>query len=121
MFLYDVITKYITIMFYYLNLVFIFYFCIYFFSRKYGRTRYWQSKFRHLSPFEVPVELPKDAHALAVHAIKQITSKDPTTDVKTYDTDEEDLDNDTWIVSGMSPKQIELLSKWPAVSTYSST
>ena len=88
------------------------------FSRKYGRTRYWQSKFRHLSPFEVPVELPKDAHALAVHAIKQITSKDPTTDVKTYDTDEENLDNDTWIVSGMSPKQIELLSKWPAVSTY---
>ena len=106
---YSLCTKYITIMT-----------CLYiflFFSRKYGRTRYWQSKFRHLSPFEVPVELPKDAHALAVHAIKQITSKDPTTDVKTYDTDEENLDNDTWIVSGMSPKQIELLSKWPAVST----
>ena len=66
----------------------------------------------------MPVELPKDAHALAVHAIKQITSKDPTTDVKTYDKDEENLDNDTWVVSGMSPKQIELLSKWPAVSTY---
>ena len=65
----------------------------------------------------MPVELPKDAHALAVHAIKQITSKDPTTDVTTYDTDEENLDNDTsWIVSGMSPKQKELLSNWPAVS-----
>ena len=84
--------------------------------RKYGRMRYWNSKFKNMSPYPLPIEMPSDALELAKMAIKQITGADPTSELQIFDVKEK-LD-DSWIVSGMSPKQKDLLSSWPAVSYF---
>ena len=80
--------------------------------------RYWNSKLNNLSPWPLPLDMPKNAFALAKMAIEQITTPDRNTEIQIYDYEEENFEpEDTWIVSGMSPKQKELLNKWPAVST----
>lgn len=44
--------------------------------RKYWRMMYWMPKFRNLSPWYLPEELPKDTLELAILAIQRITSVD---------------------------------------------
>ena len=88
--------------------------------RKFGRMRYWNSKFANLSPFPLPLEVPDDALTLAQMAIERITCVDRATIISTHDIEEklgEQAEDKTWIVSGMSPKQRELLSDWPQKST----
>ncbi len=88
--------------------------------RKFARMRYWNSKFSNMSPFPVPLEMPNDAAELARMAIKQITGVDKMTVISTYQT-EEDLTPDqageekTWIVSGISPAQKQILNSMPKV------
>ena len=83
------------------------------------RMQYWDSKFANMSPFPLPKEMPKDAFILAKMAIEQITSVDKSTKISVYDTqvDVEESEDKTWIVSGMSGRQKELLHHWPRRST----
>ncbi|KAJ8897267.1 hypothetical protein PR048_002613 [Dryococelus australis] len=78
--------------------------------RKYWRMMYWMPKFKNLSPWPLPNPVPNDSLELAKLGIQRITSVDLQTTVVTYQTaDLEDSLEDTWIVSGQSPKQKELL------------
>lgn len=82
--------------------------------RKYCRMMYWLPKFKNLSPWPLPFILPKDTQELGMMAIKQITSVDRHTDVKVYECDElEESVDKTWIVSGQSPKQREIIETLP--------
>jgi len=78
--------------------------------KRYCRMMYWMPKFKNLSPFPLPDEMPNDALELAKLAIKQITSVDPITKLKVTDTEEIPDSNDkTWVVSGQSFNQQDLL------------
>ena len=69
--------------------------------RKLMRMTYWMSKFKHMSPFPLPFDLPEDNKELALLAIKQITTVDINTEVQVYETKDIDESMDkTWIVSG---------------------
>ncbi len=85
--------------------------------RRYLRMRYWLPKFKNLSPWPLPVEMPDDAQVLAKMAIEQITSVDRLTAVTTHQTAEElpVCEEKTWIVSGISPVQKRLLRNLPKV------
>jgi signaling intermediate in Toll pathway protein len=78
---------------------------------------YWDSKFKNLSPWPLPVELPNDALELARMAIERITCADRASEVKIYDTVLElpESEDKTWIVSATSPQQRGLLTSWPKV------
>ena len=85
-------------------------------SRKYSRMRYWHSKFKNISPFPLPLEMPNDGLELAKMAIERITSVDRATKITVYDTETEvESEDKTWIVSGISPFQKEFLSNIPKV------
>lgn len=45
--------------------------------RKFWRMMYWMPKFKNLSPWYLPDELPADTLELAKLAIERITSVDP--------------------------------------------
>lgn len=45
--------------------------------RKFWRMMYWMPKFKNLSPWYLPDELPNDVLELAKLAIERITSVDP--------------------------------------------
>jgi len=78
--------------------------------KRYCRMMYWMPKFKNLSPFPLPDEMPNDALELAKLAIKQITSVDPSTKLEVIDTEEVPDSNDkTWVVSGQSFNQQDLL------------
>lgn len=47
--------------------------------RKFWRMMYWMPKFRNLSPWYLPENLPDDTLELAKLAIQRITSVDPDT------------------------------------------
>ncbi|KAF6201522.1 hypothetical protein GE061_003913, partial [Apolygus lucorum] len=82
--------------------------------RRYWRMMYWMPKFKNASPWAVPDSLTTDPYQLAVHAIERISSVDIATKVDIYKTvDVENSLEDTWIVSGQSPDQKELLAKLP--------
>ena len=70
--------------------------------RKFARMRYWDSKFRNLSPFPLPDEMPDDSMQLAQLAIQQISCVDRLTQISVYNTDdlEETVEDKTWVVSG---------------------
>lgn len=52
--------------------------------RKYWRMMYWMPKFKNLSPWYLPPELPKDTLELALLAIQRITSVDPDMKVEIW-------------------------------------
>lgn len=80
--------------------------------RKFWRMMYWMPKFKNLSPWVVPNPPPHDVMDLAKLAIERMVSVDLQSTIKIYQTsDVESSVDDTWIVSGQSPKQQELLSK----------
>ncbi|XP_022188581.2 evolutionarily conserved signaling intermediate in Toll pathway, mitochondrial-like [Nilaparvata lugens] len=79
--------------------------------RKFMRMLYWMPKFSKLSPWPLPAEVPREPFDLSMLAIKRITSVDPSTVISVFSTrDVEDSIDDTWIISGQSPTQQELLA-----------
>ncbi|KAI5728670.1 hypothetical protein M8J77_019323 [Diaphorina citri] len=82
--------------------------------RKYYRMMYWMPKFRHASPWSLPSPVPSDAFQLAKLAIERIMSVDARATVTVYDTKDipEAIDH-TWIVSGSSEAQKELIAAHP--------
>lgn len=82
--------------------------------KRYCRMMYWMPKFKNLSPWPLPFDLPKEATELAKLAIRQITSVDPLTKIQTYNAEDLDQSTDkTWIVSGQSPDQMDLIQQMP--------
>lgn len=68
-------------------------------------------KFKNLSPWVVPNPPPNEALELAKLAVERMCSVDLRTKISIYQTsDVENAIDDTWIVSGQSPVQKELLS-----------
>ncbi|XP_026724950.1 evolutionarily conserved signaling intermediate in Toll pathway, mitochondrial [Trichoplusia ni] len=83
--------------------------------RKYWRMMYWMPKFRNLSPWHLPDELPNDTLELARLAIERITSVDPDRKIELWQTEEIEASLDkTWIISAQSESQKILLSEQPA-------
>uniref|UniRef100_A0A0A9XBY9 Evolutionarily conserved signaling intermediate in Toll pathway, mitochondrial n=3 Tax=Lygus hesperus TaxID=30085 RepID=A0A0A9XBY9_LYGHE len=82
--------------------------------RRYWRMMYWMPKFKNASPWAVPDTLSTDPYQLAVNAIERITSVDIATKIDVYQTaDVKDSLEDTWIVSGQSVDQKQLLASLP--------
>lgn len=78
----------------------------------YCRMMYWLPKLKNISPWLLPDELPNEALELAKLAISQITSVDRLTKLTVYDAEDLEQSSDkTWIVSGQSIDQKELLSQ----------
>jgi len=83
--------------------------------KRYCRMMYWMPKFKNISPFPLPDDMPNEALELAKLAIKQITSVDPTTKLQIINTEDIAESNDkTWVVSGQSFNQQDLLSNLKA-------
>ena len=79
--------------------------------KRYCRMMYWMPKFKNLSPFPLPDELPNSALELAKLAIKQMSSVDPTTKLDIIDTNQiADSNDKSWIVSGQSYNQKDILA-----------
>lgn len=78
--------------------------------RKYWRMMYWMPKFKNLSPWPVPFPPPSDIQELARLAIERMCSVDLKSKVEVFDTEDvkESIDK-TWIISGMSNEQSQLL------------
>ncbi|XP_068631684.1 evolutionarily conserved signaling intermediate in Toll pathway, mitochondrial [Battus philenor] len=82
--------------------------------RKFWRMMYWMPKFKNLSPWYLPDQLPNDTLELAKLAIQRITSVDPETNISIWQTEEIDASLDkTWIVSAQSRIQLTLLEEQP--------
>ena len=79
--------------------------------KRYCRMMYWMPKFKNLSPFPLPDELPNTALELAKLAVKQMTSVDPSTKLDIIETEQvKDSNDKTWIVSGQSYNQKDILA-----------
>lgn len=77
---------------------------------KYWRMLYWMPKFKNSSPWLLPDPVPNDGMELARLAVERMCSVDLASQVMVYDTkDVEGAIDDTWIVSGMSNEQRQLL------------
>jgi len=80
--------------------------------RKFWRMMYWMPKFKHLSPWPVPNPVPDEVLELAKLAVERMCSVDVQSEIDVLQTsDVENAVDDTWIVSGQSVDQRELLSK----------
>lgn len=82
--------------------------------KKFGRMMYWMPKFKNASPWSLPDIVPDEAFELAKLAVARMCSVDPTSKLTIYQTnDVEDAVDDTWIVSGMSRIQEQLVEEHP--------
>jgi evolutionarily conserved signaling intermediate in Toll pathway len=82
--------------------------------RKFWRMMYWMPKFKNLSPWIVPNPPPDEAFELARLAVERMCTVDLQSKISTYQTaDVESAIDDTWIISGQSATQKELLSNHP--------
>ncbi|CAG9799079.1 unnamed protein product [Chironomus riparius] len=80
--------------------------------RKFWRMMYWMPKFKNLSPWIVPNPPPNDAFDLGMLAIERMCSVDLQSKICVYHTkDVESSIEDTWIVSGQSIVQQDLLKQ----------
>jgi evolutionarily conserved signaling intermediate in Toll pathway len=80
--------------------------------RKFWRMMYWMPKFKNLSPWPVPNPPPNEPFELAKLAVERMCSVDLQSKIDIFQTSEvESAIDDTWIVSGQSPIQRELLEK----------
>nr|CAG4650209.1 EOG090X07J4 [Sida crystallina] len=87
-------------------------------TKKLLRMSYWMPKFKNLSPWPLAQKLPKSPYELAKIAIQRMCSVDAGSQIEIFDTKEvEDSIDDTWIVSGQSPKQRELIEKMQSHET----
>lgn len=79
---------------------------------KYWRMLYWMPKFKNSSPWLLPDPVPEDVQELARLAVERMCSVDLQSEVRVYDSaDVEGAIDRTWIVSGMSAEQRELLQR----------
>lgn len=79
--------------------------------RKFWRMMYWMPKFKNLSPWVVPNPPPNDVFDLARLAVERMCTVDLQSKISVYQaSDVESAIDDTWIISGQSIKQKELLS-----------
>ncbi|XP_019894714.2 evolutionarily conserved signaling intermediate in Toll pathway, mitochondrial [Musca domestica] len=82
--------------------------------RKYWRMMYWMPKFKNASPWPLPNPVPDDTLTVAKLAVERMCTVDPRSQISTFDTkDIKDALDQTWIVSGMSPDQSQLLKEHP--------
>lgn len=80
--------------------------------RKFWRMMYWMPKFKNLSPWIVPNPPPDEAFELAKLALERMCSVDLLSKISIYQTsDVASSIDDTWIVSGQSIVQKELLGE----------
>lgn len=78
--------------------------------RKYWRMMYWMPKFKNLSPWPLPNPVPDEALELAKMAVERMCTVDLLSQVDVLETKEvSDAVDQTWIVSGMSSEQSQLL------------
>lgn len=81
--------------------------------QKFWTMMYWMPKFKNLTPWPVPRPIPTDPFVLAKLAIEKIMSVDVLSEVLVLDTKNvKDSIEKTWIVSGIAPKQSQLLEDW---------
>lgn len=79
---------------------------------KYWRMMYWMPKFKNASPWSLPNPVPSESFELAKLAVTRMCTVDLSSKITIYHTkDVASAIDDTWIVSGMSPEQSELLKK----------
>lgn len=82
--------------------------------RKYWRMMYWMPKFKNLSPWPLPNPVPDDTLTIAKLAVERMCTVDVRSQVSIFETKEvKDALDETWIVSGMSPDQAQLLKNHP--------
>lgn len=82
--------------------------------KKVRRMNYWMHKFANASPWPLPKPVPNDTFELAKLAVARMCSVDQASEICIYDTKEvKDAIDDTWIVSGQSVHQRELVNKQP--------
>lgn len=80
--------------------------------RKFWRMMYWMPKFKHLSPWALPNPVPNESFELAKLAVERMCSVDIQSKINIYETsDVENSIDETWIVSGQSPEQKQLLER----------
>nr|CAG4649391.1 EOG090X07J4 [Scapholeberis mucronata] len=81
-------------------------------TKKLMRMNYWMPKFKNLSPWPLPDKIPSSNLEIGKLAVHRMCSVDPASVVETFETNQlEDSIDDTWIVSGQSPTQQDLLAK----------
>lgn len=79
--------------------------------RKFWRMMYWMPKFKNLSPWLLPNPVPDETLELAKLAVERMCSVDVQSKVSLYETkDVESAVDNTWIVSGQSVEQKQLLA-----------
>ncbi|XP_018785637.1 PREDICTED: evolutionarily conserved signaling intermediate in Toll pathway, mitochondrial [Bactrocera latifrons] len=82
--------------------------------RKYWRMMYWMPKFKNLSPWPLPNPIPDDTLNIAQLAVERMCTVDLRSKISVYETKNvQDSIDDTWIVSGMSAEQSQLLRDHP--------
>ncbi|KAM7359906.1 evolutionarily conserved signaling intermediate in Toll pathway, mitochondrial [Cochliomyia hominivorax] len=82
--------------------------------RKYWRMMYWMPKFKNASPWPLPNPVPDDTLLVAKLAVERMCTVDSRSQISVFDTKEvKDALDETWIVSGMSPDQAQLLKEHP--------
>ena len=80
--------------------------------RKFWRMMYWMPKFKNLSPWLLPNPVPDETLELAKIAVERMCTVDLQAKVSVFDTENvESAIDKTWIVSGQSVEQKELLGK----------
>lgn len=80
--------------------------------RKFWRMMYWMPKFKNLTPWPVPNPPPNEPLELAKLALERMCSVDLQSKIDIFSTsDIAEAIDDTWIVSGQSPIQQDLLAK----------
>lgn len=80
--------------------------------RKFWRMMYWMPKFKNASPWALPNPMPDEILEIAKMAIERMCTVDLNSKIEVYQTrDVPEAIDDTWIVSGQSPEQQELLRK----------
>jgi len=83
--------------------------------KKLMRMSYWLPKFKNASPWPLPQTIPNSNLEIAKLAVARMCSVDPASTIDIFQTKElEDSIDDTWIVSGQSIIQQELLEKLEA-------
>lgn len=82
--------------------------------RKYWRMMYWMPKFKNLSPWPLPNPIPDDTLNIAQLAVERMCTVDLRSKISVHETKNvTDSIDDTWIVSGMSAEQSQLLQDHP--------
>ncbi|KAM7296002.1 evolutionarily conserved signaling intermediate in Toll pathway, mitochondrial [Ixodes scapularis] len=81
--------------------------------KKFARMMYWMPKLKNLSPFPLPTPLPREPLELAKLAVRRMCV-DLRTVVSVRETSEvKDSVDQTWVVSGQSPDQRQLVKEQP--------